>query len=126
MDTTTCPDAYRAYRQWDDEAARDLEIERLRDAYINNVTSEEGKLEFRDLATSFSFDDERLHRQWLDLAWCALLAFYGPLVKQAAYRKQIITMADRMAARIYQIICIEAEKEAEKEAERVMREMDAK
>lgn len=113
-DTTTCRDAYRAYRQWDDEASRDLEIERLRDAHITLLTSEEGKLAFQDLATSFSFDDDRLHRQGLDLAWCALLAFYGPLDKRAVYRKQIITMADRMSARMYHLIAQEAEKDAEK------------
>lgn len=121
-DTTTCQDAYRAYRQWDDEAARELEVERLRDERATLLTSEEGKLMFQDLATSFSFDDERLHRQELELAWCVLLAFYGPSDKRTAYRNQVITLADRMAARMYQIICIEAEKDAE----RVMREMEEK
>lgn len=122
MDTTTCPDAYRAYRQWDNEAARELEIERLRESYIEAATAETGKGILADLATGLAFDDDRLHRQELELAWCSLMAFYGPREKRLAYRNQIITLADRMAARMYQIICIEAEKEAE----RVIREMEEK
>lgn len=121
-DTTTCPDAYRAYRQWDDEAAREAEIERRRDAYIDAVTAETGKWMFHELATGLAFDDDRLHQQELELAWTSLMAFYGPREKRLAYRNQIITLADRMAARMYQIICIEAEKEAE----RVIREMEEK
>lgn len=119
-DTTTCPDAYRAYRQWDDEAAREAEIERRRDAYIDAVTAETGKWMFHELATGLAFDDDRLHRQEIELAWCSLMAFYGPREKRLAYRNQITTLADRMAARMYQIICNEAEKDAEK----VLREME--
>lgn len=113
-DTTTCRDAYRAYRQWDDEASRDLEIERLRDAHITLLTSEEGKLAFQDLATSFSFDDDRLHRQEIELAWLSLMASYGPADKQSTYRNQIVDSARRMAARMYHLIAQEAEKDAEK------------
>lgn len=119
-DTTTCRDAYRAYRQWDTEAARELEIKRLREAYIEAATAESGKGILQDLATSLAFDDDRLHRQEMDLAWTALMAAYGPREKRLAYRNQIITIADRMAARMYQIICNEAEKDAEK----VLREME--
>lgn len=120
MDTTNCPDAYRAYRQWDTEAARELEIERLREAYIEAATAESGEEITRDLATGLAFDDDRLHRQEIELAWCSLMAFYGPREKRLAYRNQITTLADRMAARMYQIICNEAEKDAEK----VLREME--
>lgn len=121
-DTTTCPDACRSYRQWDSEAARELEIERMRESFIKDLTAETGKHLFHYIATSLSFDDERLRQQEIDLAWISLMAFYGPNDKRTAYRNQIITLADRMAARMYQIICIEAEKEAE----RVIREMEEK
>lgn len=114
MYITTYKDDYRAYRQWDTEAARELEIERLREAYIEAATAESGKLILRDLATSLAFDDDRLHMQWIDLAWCSLMAFYGPHNRRSAYRNQIVTLADRMAARMYQIICSEAEMAAEK------------
>ena len=113
-DTTTGQDAYRAYRRWDTEAARELEIERLRDAYIEAAIAETGKGIFQDLATGLSFDDDRLHRQELELAWCSLMAFYGPQDKRLAYRNQLINLADRMAARMYQLIGQAAEKEAEK------------
>lgn len=114
MDTATCKDAYRSYRQWDSEAAREAEIERLREAYIEAATAENGRGIFQDLATGFAFDDDRLHRQGLELAWTALMAFYGPTDRRLAYRNQIITMADRLAARMYQIISQEAELAAER------------
>lgn len=114
MDTTNCPDAYRAYRQWDAEAARELEIERQREAYIEAVIAESGKGILKDLATSLAFDDDRLHRQEIELAWLSLMASYGPADKRSAYRNQIVDAAGRMAARMYHLIVQEAEKWAEK------------
>lgn len=113
-DATTCQDALRAYRQWDSEAEREIEIERLREAYIGAATAENGRGIFQDLADGFAFDDDRLHRQETDLAWTALMAFYGPRDKRLSYRNQILTLADRMSTRLYQLIGYEAEKEAEK------------
>ena len=113
-DTTTCRDAYRAYRQWDTEAARELEIERLREAYIEAATAETGKWILQDLATGLAFDDDRLHRQEIELAWLSLMASYGPADKRSTYRNQIVDSARRMAARMYHLIAQEAEKDAEK------------
>lgn len=114
MDTTTCPDAYRAYRQWDDEAAREMEIERLTEAYIDAAMSETGKGIIAELYQDGTFDDDCLHDLMVDMMFCALLAFHGPRARRIDYRNQIITVADRMAARINRLIGQQAKGEAEK------------
>ena len=39
-DTTTCHDAYRAYKQWDDEATLGIEVERLSEEFLSAINNE--------------------------------------------------------------------------------------
>lgn len=113
-DTTNCPDAYRAYRQWDDEASINIELERLTEAYIGAATSETGKGIIAEMYQDGTFDQEETHNLVVDMMFCSLLAFYGPKGRRVDFRNQVITVADRLAIRIFKTICSEARWEAEK------------
>ena len=113
-DTTTCPDAYRAYRQWDDEAAMDIELERLTEAYIGAATSEKGRGILEEMYQNGTLDQEAIHNLVVDMMFCSLLAFYGPRGWRVDFRNQIVTVADKLAGRLFKTICSEARWEAEK------------